>query len=202
MPDAPAHAARLSIQMLKRHCISEHYVTHNVDMSNGRFPAVVDEVSVRLIAAVVLLVGVTALAAQQWWLYAVLAADFGLRAALGPRFSPIAQLVITQIRPHVARAPRPTAGAPKRFAASIGAVLTTAATALWVISLATASAGVLVAVAAIGVLMVIFPALEAVAGVCVGCQAFARLMRLGVIPEEVCRECSDITRRQRLRSVS
>ncbi len=171
-------------------------------MSNGRFPPVVDDVTVRLIAAVVLFFGVTALATQQWWLYAVLAADFVLRAALGPRLSPIAQLVIMLIRPRVAAAPRPTAAAPKRFAASIGAALTTAAAALWVISLATASTGALVGVAAIGVLMVVFPALEAVAGVCVGCQAFAGLMRLGVIPQEVCLECSDITRRQRLRSVS
>ena len=171
-------------------------------MSNGRFPAVVDDVTVRLIAAVVLILGVTALTTQQWWLYAVLAADFALRAALGPRLSPIAQLVIMLIRPHVAAAPRPTAGAPKRFAASIGAALTTAATVLWVTSLATGSTGALVGVAAIGVLMVLFPALEAVAGVCVGCQVFAGLMRLGVIPEEVCLECSDIRRRQRLRIVS
>lgn len=171
-------------------------------MINGRFPAVVDDVTVRLIAAVVLVFGVTALAAQQWWLYAVLAVDFVLRASLGPSFSPVAQLVITLIRPHLAVRPRPTAGAPKRFAAGIGAVLTSSATALWVISLVTTSTGVLVAVAVIGVLMVVFPALEAIAGVCVGCQAFAGLMRLGVVPEEVCLECSDITRRQRLRSVS
>ncbi|OFE18996.1 hypothetical protein BA895_02260 [Humibacillus sp. DSM 29435] len=171
-------------------------------MSNGRFPAVVDDVTVRLIAAVVLVFAVTALVGQQWWLYAVLGVDFVLRAALGPRVSPIAYFVSTLIRPYVAASPRPTPGAPKRFAAGIGAVLTITATALWVISLVTGWAGVLVAVAAIGVLMVIFPALEAVAGVCVGCQAFAGLMRLGVIPEEVCLECSDITRRQRLRSVS
>ncbi|MEO6999332.1 MAG: DUF4395 domain-containing protein [Terracoccus sp.] len=171
-------------------------------MSNTRFPAVVDDITVRLIAAVVLVLAVTALAAQQWWLYAVLAVDFGLRAVLGRRFSPIAQLVTTNVRPHVAVRARPTAGAPKRFAASIGAVLTTTATVLWLISVATGSTGALVAVAAIGVVMVVFPTLEAVAGVCVGCQAFAGLMRLGIIPEEVCMECADITRRQRLRSVS
>ena len=171
-------------------------------MTTTRFPAVVDDVTVRLIAAAVLVLGLTALAAQQWWLYAVLGVDFVLRAALGPRFSPIAYFVSTLIRPYVAASPRPTPGAPKRFAAGIGAVLTTTATALWVISLVTGWAGGLVAVAAIGVLMVIFPALEALAGVCVGCQAFAGLMRLGVIPEEVCLECSDISRRQRLRSVS
>ena len=169
-------------------------------MSRGRFPVVVDDVTVRLIAAVVLALGVTALAAQQWWLYAVLAVDFGLRAGLGPKASPLARLVGRFVRPHVAVSPQPTPGAPKRFAASIGAVLTTVATLLWLLSVATGSTGLVVAVAAIGVVMVIFPALESIAGICVGCQLFAGLMRLGVIPDEVCLECSDITRRQQARS--
>ena len=37
-------------------------------MSSSRFPAVVDDVTVRLIAAVVLVVGSVALVTQQWWL--------------------------------------------------------------------------------------------------------------------------------------
>ena len=60
-------------------------------MRISRFPNIVDDVTVRLIAAVVLVLGVVALAAQQWWLYAVLAV--GLRAARragGPSASPVA----------------------------------------------------------------------------------------------------------------
>jgi hypothetical protein len=34
--------------------------------------------------------------------------------------------------------------------------------------------------------------LEAFAGVCLGCIVFARLMRLGVIPAEVCERCADL----------
>ena len=156
-----------------------------------RFPRVVDDVTVRLIAGVVLLLGVVALAAHQWWLYAALAVDFILRAALGPQASPIARLVQAVIRPRVRAAKRPTAGPPKRFAASIGAVLTTAASVLWLTGVAAP------VVVAIGVVMVVFPALESLLGFCVGCVLFGGLMKLGLVPEEVCRECADISLRQR-----
>ena len=165
-------------------------------MSSSRFPAVVDDVTVRLIAAVVLVVGVIALAASQWWLYAVLAVDFSLRAALGPQASPVARLVQRWIRPAVAAPKRPTAGPPKRFAATIGAVMTVAATVLWVVSLATGSSVAAGWVIGIGVVMVVFPALESVFGICVGCLLFSGLMRIGLVPEEVCLECADITKRR------
>lgn len=165
-------------------------------MSSSRFPTVVDDVTVRLIAAVVLLIGIVALAASQWWLYAVLAVDFSLRAALGPSASPIAQLVQRWIRPSVGAARRPTAGPPKRFAATIGAVLTVAATALWLVVLATGSSAAGAWVVGIGVVMVVFPALESVFGICVGCILFSGLMRIGLVPEEICLDCADITRRR------
>jgi hypothetical protein len=171
-------------------------------MPFSRFPAVVDEVTVRLIAAVVLVLGVVALATQQWWIYAVLAADFTLRAAIGPQASPIARAVQQWLRPRVDLPKRPTAGAPKRFAATIGAVMTIAATALWLVSLATGSGAALTAVVVIGAIMVAFPALEAVFGLCVGCKLFSGLMRLGLVPEEICLDCADITRRQRLQPVA
>ena len=168
----------------------------------SRFPAVVDEVTVRLIAAVVLALGIIALATQQWWIYAVLALDFTLRSVVGPQVSPIARAVQAWVRPRLDTPKRPVAGEPKRFAASIGAVMTGAATLLWVVSLATGSTGALTTVVVIGAIMVAFPALEAVLGLCVGCKLFAGLMRLGLVPEEICLDCADITRRQRLQPVS
>lgn len=165
-------------------------------MSSSRFPSVVDDVTVRLIAAVVLVIGIVALAASQWWLYAVLAVDFSLRAALGPSASPVAQLVQRWIRPTVGAAKRPTPGPPKRFAATIGALLTVAATALWLVGLATGSSVAAAWVVGIGVVMVVFPALESVFGICVGCILFSGLMRVGLVPEEICLDCADITRRR------
>jgi hypothetical protein len=34
--------------------------------------------------------------------------------------------------------------------------------------------------------------LESVFALCIGCKVFARLMRLGVVPEEVCERCNDL----------
>jgi hypothetical protein len=157
-------------------------------MRISRFPSIVDDVTIRLVAAEVLVIAVLALATQQWWLYAVLAVDFVLRAGWGPSASPLARLARSALRPRIQAPPRYTAGPPKRFAAAIGAVLTIAATVLWL-------AGATVPVVAIGVVMVVFPALESLAGICVGCIVFGWLMRAGLIPESVCVECADITRR-------
>ena len=164
-------------------------------MRISRFPSLVDDVTVRLIAAGVLVVSVAALATGQWWLYAVLAVDFTLRAGWGPQASPLARLVQRAVRPRVAAAPRYTAGPPKRFAAAIGAVMTATATVLGLVSLFTGSSGAGLAVLVIGAVMVLFPALEAVFGVCVGCLLFGLLMRTGLVPEDVCLDCADLTRR-------
>jgi hypothetical protein len=155
----------------------------------------VDDVTVRLVAGEVLLIAVVALAAGQWWLYAVLAVDFVLRAGWGPSASPLARLAQRALRPRVRVAPRWTAGPPKRFAAAIGAVLTVAATVLWL-------AGTTLPVVLIGLVMVVFPALEAIWGICVGCIVFGWLMRAGLIPESVCVDCADITRRAAQRSAA
>jgi len=175
---------------------------HNGSMASSRFPAIVDEVTVRLIAAVVLVVSTAALVTQQWWLLLILAADFTLRATLGPRLSPIARLVTAVLRPRVSAPPKPTAGVPKRFAASIGAVLTSVAALAWLLHLLTGSGPALAVVVALTVVMVVFPALESVLGICVGCIAFGWLMRLGAVPEEICLDCADITRRARVRALS
>ena len=160
-------------------------------MTAPRFPRVVDDVTVRLIAAVVLVLAITALALHQWWIYAVLAVDFSLRVAFGPQASPLAQAVQRLVRPRVTAAKRPVAGPPKRFAAGIGAALTAVAAVLWVLGMAAP------VVVTIGAIMVVFPALEAILGICVGCTVFAVLMKLGVVPEEICLECADISLRQR-----
>ena len=95
------------------------------------------------------------------------------------------------LRPRVRAAKRPTAGPPKRFATGIGAALTAVAATLWALGIATP------VVVTIGAIMIVFPALEAILGICVGCKAFAVLMKLGVVPEGICLECADVSLRQR-----
>jgi hypothetical protein len=74
--------------------------------------------------------------------------------------------------------------------------MTVAATALWLVNVITGSSTAISVVVVIGAVMVLFPLLEAAFGLCVGCRLFAVLMRLGLVPEEVCLDCADITRRR------
>ena len=41
-------------------------------------------------------------------------------------------------------------------------------------------------------MVIVAATLESVCALCLGCKIFAVLMRVGVIPESVCEECSDI----------
>lgn len=152
------------------------------------FPDPVDEVSARLVAAGVVALCLAVLAGATW-IIAPLAYGFVARVATGPTLSPLGQLVTRGVTPRLAMAPRPVPGPPKRFAQGIGATLSvTAAVAHFALA---ATGPALVAVAAI----LVAATLEAVAGVCLGCWLFARLMQAGVIPERICVACSDISTR-------
>jgi len=154
-----------------------------------RFPNPVNEVSARLVAGGVLLMGLACLAFRLPWLIPVMAVGFLLRVAAGPRFDPLGLLVTRVITPRLPVAERLTPGPPKRFAQSIGAVFTVAAT--------IAFYGFDQPVIAYGLMavLVVFAALESLLGFCMGCKVFAVLMRLGVIPESVCEECNDLSLR-------
>ncbi len=152
------------------------------------FPNPVDEVSARLVAAGVVVMAVALLVTQQWWVLVPLVFGFVARVASGPRWSPLGLLVTRVVRPRLSSTPRPVAGPPKRFAQGIGAVFSITAT---VLVLAGAIGAALVVLA----LLLVAAGLESFAGYCLGCKAFALLMRLGVIPESVCEECNDISAR-------
>lgn len=155
------------------------------------FPAVVNEKAARSVAAgVVLLTGVT-LATGWLWLSALLAVGFALRVAAGPRWSPLGRLAAGVVAPRLG-APRLVSGTPKRFAQAVGLTFTGAAT------VALALGAPTVTVVLLSVLLV-FATLEAVLGFCAGCWVFARLIRLGVVRDDVCVECADLGARARSR---
>ena len=150
------------------------------------FPNPVNEVVARVVAGGVVLMGVAAIALQQPWLSLVLAVGFLLRVLAGPRLSPLALLASRVIVPRLPVAPKLVPGPPKRFAQTIGLVFsTTAALLSFAFGLDTAAYVVLGA-------LVVAATLESVFGLCLGCRAFALLMRAGVIPAEVCERCDDI----------
>jgi hypothetical protein len=44
--------------------------------------------------------------------------------------------------------------------------------------------------------MIVAAGLESILGYCVGCKIFGGLMSIGIIPEEVCAACADISLRR------
>lgn len=152
------------------------------------FPNPVNEKAARTVAGGVVVLTVTALTTQWHWLTAIIALGFLARVLTGPALSPLGQLATRVIAPRLGPT-RPAPGPPKRFAQAIGLVLTTTAAVS-----ALVFDNPLVANILLGVL-VLFAALESALGFCAGCWVFGYLMRWGVIPEDTCEACNDVTRR-------
>ena len=150
------------------------------------FPNPVNEVSARLVAAGVVVLAVLTIALDEPWLLVPLAYGFVARVVTGPTLSPLGQLVTRVVVPRLPVEPKYVAGPPKRFAQGIGATLTVAAAILHFGFGETDAAFVLVGLVAVAA------TLESVFALCIGCKVFAGLMRLGVIPEQVCERCNDI----------
>jgi hypothetical protein len=150
------------------------------------FPDPVNEVSARLVAGGVVLLSLATILFDQPWLAVVIAYGFLARVLSGPTFSPLGQLVTRVITPRLRVAARPVPGPPKRFAQAIGLVFSVPAAVLALgLGLTTAAYVVLG-------LLIVAATLESVFGLCLGCKAFAVLMRVGLIPEEVCERCNDL----------
>jgi hypothetical protein len=150
------------------------------------FPNPVNEVSARLVAGGVVLLALATIGSGQLWITAVIAYGFVARVLTGPTLSPLGQLVTRVITPRLPVAPKPVAGPPKRFAQGIGAVVSVTAA---ILGLGFGLEGA--AYALLG-LLIVAATLESVFAFCIGCQLFAALMRLGVVPEAVCERCNDI----------
>ena len=152
------------------------------------FPNPVNEYAARITAGlVVLLAGATFLAGSGLGL-AVIAAGFWLRVLFGPRISPLALLSVKVLAPRLGRA-KLVPGPPKRFAQGIGAAVSTAAAVLFFAGLVPAAWGLLA-------VLVAAASLEAFAGFCLGCTIFGFLQRRGMIPEDVCEACNNVSLRQ------
>jgi hypothetical protein len=149
------------------------------------FPNPVNEKAARVVAGVVAILGVVVLATGARWLLVVLAYGFWARVLTGPTLSPLGRVAMRFVAPRLG-APKYVAGPPKRFAQGMGAAFTTSAAVLALAFGADTAADVLT------VLLVVAATLESVFALCLGCQVFALLMRLGLVPEETCERCANI----------
>ena len=148
------------------------------------FPDPVNETSARLVAGAVAVLAVVTVAFQQGWLIPVLAYGFVARALTGPTLSPLGQLATRVVTPRLHIAHHYAPGPAKRFAQTIGAVFTVAATLVYYVADQHLAAYVLVGI------IVVFASLESVLGLCVGCKVFYLGMRLGLVPASVCERCA------------
>ena len=153
------------------------------------FPNPVNETSARLVAGGVLLQAIAYLVTGQTWVLAPLAFGFLARVLSGPRFSPLGQFVTRVLTPRLTSVEhRFVPGPPKRFAQGVGLVFSGGA----LIAALAGSHGVAVGLIAF---VVVAATLESVFAYCLGCVVFSLLMGWGFIPDTVCAECNDISRR-------
>ena len=149
------------------------------------FPNPVNEVSARLVAGGVLIMALLTIGLNLKWATGVLAYGFVARVLTGPTLSPLGQFVTRVITPQLGVPARPVAGPPKRFAQGMGVVFSVTALILTALNLWGAAQIVLG-------LLCVAALLESVFAICLGCIVFGLLMKVGVVPEEVCERCNNI----------
>ena len=146
------------------------------------FPNPVNEIAARLVAGMVVILSLTFILSGETWLLFLLLYGFLARVLTGPHLSPMGLLATRILIPVLGNRQRPVPGPPKRFAQFVGLVFSSVALLLFFL------VSPLAAKSVVGILA-LFAALESGLGFCAGCYVFGYLMRWGLIPEAVCREC-------------
>jgi hypothetical protein len=149
------------------------------------FPNPVNEKAARVVAAGVVVMAVTAIVFELGWLLVLLALGFIARVATGPKLSPLGQFATRVAAPRLGEA-KYVPGPPKRFAQAMGVGFSVTAAVLYFVFDAHTAAWVVTGMLAGAAF------LESVFALCLGCQIFALLMRVGLIPRETCEACTDI----------
>ncbi len=152
------------------------------------FPNPVDDAAARTVATGVVLMALGVAVLGWGWLLIPLTYGFWARVLTGPRLSPLGLFATRVAAPRLTAIHRLVPGPPKRFAQGVGVAFSTTASVLWVLG-AVPAARVVVALLAAAAF------LEAAFGYCLGCKVFGLLMRTGLVPESVCEDCADISRR-------
>ena len=152
------------------------------------FPNPVNDVAARTVASGAVLMAL-AVAVLGWgWVLVPLTYGFVARVLAGPRISPLGQFATRVVAPRLPQYEKLMPGPPKRFAQGIGVAFSVTASVLWLAGAPTAARIVVGMLAGAAFL-------EAAFGFCLGCKVFGLLMKAGVIPEDVCEDCADISRR-------
>jgi hypothetical protein len=149
------------------------------------FPNPVNEYAARITAGLVVAIAIATLLTGFGWGLVAIAVGFWLRVLFGPRISPLALLSVKVLAPRLGRV-KLVPGPPKRFAQGLGAVMSTTAALLLAAGLGPAAWSLLA-------VLIIAASLEAFAGFCLGCAVFGFLQTRGLIPEDVCEACNNLS---------
>ena len=155
------------------------------------FPNPVNEYSARMVGFGAFCLSVAYVLTGNIWVLVVLTYGFWARVLTGPTLSPLGQFATRVFAPLFAKIVKPKfcPGPPKRFAQSIGTFVSTSALFAYFIADSVDISKYFVG----AILVAAF--LEAFLGFCIGCAIFGRLMKAGIIPEEVCDRCINYRKR-------
>lgn len=154
-------------------------------MKIGFYPDVVNENATRIVASTVVVLGLLTIGLPNWISLGILFYGFTARVLYGPKFEPFAYIVSQILVPKWKIPFKPTAGPPKRFAQLIGFLFVLTAGSLFFANQTFYFRLTLS-------ILVFFASLEAFVGFCAGCFFFAILMKIGLIPEDVCEKCNNL----------
>jgi hypothetical protein len=149
------------------------------------YPDVVNQNAVRIVAGFVTALTIVAILIPSIPISLFLTYGFLARFIAGPSFDLFAFLASKVIVPKLNISFLPTAGVPKRFAQSIGLAFS-------LIGLAFLLFGNVFYYQVTLSILAFFALLESSLGFCAGCFAFSLLMKVGLIPEEVCERCNNL----------
>jgi hypothetical protein len=147
------------------------------------FPHPVNDTAARLVAGMVVALSLSIIIFQAYWLLPVLAYGFLARVLTGPTLSPMGLMATKVLAPCLKLPVKLVSGPPKRFAQTVGLIFSVTALVLHFAFALSGLASILLGV------LVGFAILESVFGFCAGCFAFGILMRVGLIPEDICESC-------------
>ena len=153
------------------------------------FPHPVNEVAARIVAAMVVILCTIILFTQYLPLLLFLVYGFLARVISGPTLSVFGLLATKIVVPFMGKLgvkENLVPGPPKRFAQSIGLFLSTVALVFYLLDIS------LVVNSLISIIL-IFAILESCLSFCAGCYVFQRLMNWGLIPEDTCEKCNNIS---------
>ena len=155
------------------------------------FPHPVNEHAARLVAGLVAILTLSIIMFDLNWLMYLLAYGFLARVLTGPTLSPIGLFVTRVLIPMLGNPSKPVAGPPKKFAQSVGLVFSVTAILLHYILGLPQFATITLSI------LTLFALLESILGFCAGCFVFGNMMRLGLIPQEICERCNNLVTQKR-----